>query len=73
MQVDFKVLFGAHASLQVDFKVLSGTHVSLRSTSKFDPGSAEPQKDFNSRNEKLAHWKITQEFNQPAYLGLACG
>jgi hypothetical protein len=58
LQVDFKVLSGAHVSLPVDFKVLSRAHVSLRSTSKFDPGSAEPQTDFNSRNEKLAHRQI---------------
>ena len=59
MQVDFKVLFGAHASLQVDFKVLSGTHVSLRSTSKFDPGSAEPKTDFDRvRSKDMGNRKV---------------
>ena len=58
LQVDFKVFCGAHASLQVDFKVLSGAHVSLRSTSKFDPGLAEPQTDLDGRNDKLAHRQI---------------
>ena len=58
LQVDFRVLSGAHVSLQVDFRVLSGAHVSLRSTLKFDPGSAEPQTDFDSLNEKLEHRQI---------------
>jgi hypothetical protein len=67
LQVDFKVLCGAHASLQVDFEVYSGAHVSLQTTWKFDPGSAEPQTDFDHRNEKLAHRQIHARI-QPDYI-----
>ena len=73
LQVDFKVLCGAHASLQVDFEVLSGAHVSLRSTSKFDPGSAEPQTDINGRNERLAHRQIQARIQLDYILRLGRG
>ena len=73
LQVDFKVLSEAHASLQVDSKVLSGAHVSLRWTSKFDPGSAEPQTDINSRNKKLAHRQIQARIQLDYILRLGRG
>jgi len=67
LQVDFKVLSEAHASLQVNFKVLSVAHASRRSTSKFDPGSAEPQTDFDGRIEKQTRRQIHARI-QPDYI-----
>ena len=69
LQVDLKVLSGAHANLQVDFKVLSGAHVNLRLSSKFDPGSAKPQTDFNGRL-KLSLRRTLTAANSPRKFNL---